>query len=153
VLQYPPETRLTVETVETVELDAATAALLDRPDGEAWTRIGGVRRLEGTGLPVAWADLFVRPEYAEVAGLIGTAEEPVYRLIARRFGETIEAVDARLSACSIPAALAAPLGVAPHGPGLLIVRRYTGTGGRVFEVSASYHPADRFSYAIRFGKP
>jgi len=47
----------------------------------------------------------------------------------------------------VPDAVAEALQVPPGTPALVVVRRYTGHKKRVFEVSVSIHPQDRFTYS------
>jgi DNA-binding GntR family transcriptional regulator len=44
--------------------------------------------------------------------------------------------------------IAEELQVAPQSPSLLVVRRYVGQSRRVFEISMSQHPAERYSFSM-----
>ena len=147
LLQYPPETRLELASSAALRADRTQAALLRCRTGQQWVRVSGLRRA-GRGAPICWSDIYVVPDYAGVAELVGTEPKPVYRIIEEHFGESVTGVRVELFAGTTPAELAAPLGVKAGTPALYILRRYTGNGGRVFEVSVSVHPAGRFVYSI-----
>lgn len=149
MLQYPEHSRLVVVGTDQVRASRALARLLDCPVGMNWAVIRCVRRLKGTRVPMCWSDVYVLPEYAGIAEVIGRRRGPVYELISRRFGETIESVDIDIIARTVPEGIAEALGVEPGSPSLTVVRRYRGEGRRLFEVSVSEHPGDRYTYSLQ----
>jgi DNA-binding GntR family transcriptional regulator len=148
LLQYPPDTRLNLLETETLKVDRATARLLQCRPGVTRVRLSGVRCPDGTGEPIGWTDLYIRSEYAEVASLIGKRPGPAYSLIEDEFGEHVEQVAVEMFPSAVPEHMAGPLGVEPGTPSMTVIRRYTGRGKRIFEVSVSVHPQDRFTYSI-----
>ena len=143
------------------------ARLLDCRTGARWARISCVRWLgdEGHKGPgkaqsgarrggrpgaraIAWVDIHVLPEYAGVARLIGRRSQTVYELIGKKYGEEVTAVRVDLRAGLLEPALATALSVAPGSACLQVVRRFSGRSGRVFQVSVSEHPADRYTYSL-----
>ncbi|NQV81115.1 MAG: GntR family transcriptional regulator [Alphaproteobacteria bacterium] len=147
LLRYPPETTLQVSSSDAVKADSALAATLGCKKGEDWIRISGLRSLDGGKRPICWTDVYVIPEYARLADEIGKEPMPVYRLVEKLFGENVTEVKLDLFADGVPDAVADALKVAPGTPALVVVRRYTGHKKRVFEVSVSIHPQDRFTYS------
>ena len=75
-------------------------------------------------------------------------QKRVYELIEARFGERVEQVAVDLRAGLVPAEYAAMLQCEPGAPALKIVRRYVGANSRIFEVSVSWHPAERYTYSL-----
>lgn len=148
LLQYPPDTRLKLLETETLKVDRSTARLLQCRPGVTRVRMSGVRSPDRTGEPICWTDLYVRPEYAGVEPLIGKRPGPFYSLIEQEFGEHVEQVAVEMFPSAVPEHRAAPLGVEPGTPAMTIIRRYMGRGKRIFEVSVSVHPQDRFIYSI-----
>jgi DNA-binding GntR family transcriptional regulator len=148
LLQYPPDTRLELLETETLKVDRATARLLQCRPGVFRVRMGGPRSPDRTGEPICWTDVYVRPEYAGVGPLIGKRPGPVYSLIEQEFGEFVEQVAVEMYPSVVPENKAGALGVDPGTPAMTIIRRYTGRGKRVFEVSVSVHPRERFTYSI-----
>jgi DNA-binding GntR family transcriptional regulator len=92
-------------------------------------------------------DIYVRPEYAGIATLIGRSGGLVAELIERRYGERLAGVDVEIMARAMPAEIASALGVEAGSPSLTTVRRYLGHGRRTFQVTVSEHPGDRFTYS------
>ena len=158
LMRYPAESRLEVVAVAEIRATRKLAPLLGCPTGARWTQVSAVRRLQdadsdastggGRGRAICWTDVYVLPEFAGVARLIGRKSQPVYELIEEKFGEKVASVQVDLRAGLIPPVLATALDVSPGSASLTVVRRYTGQSKRVFEVSISEHPAERYTYSL-----
>jgi DNA-binding GntR family transcriptional regulator len=147
LLQYPGRSRLVVVETEDVQAPARLARLLGCAEGARWSRISCLRLPRGSRVPICWVDIYVRPEYAGVAPLIGRGGGLVAELIEQRYGERLAGVDVEIMARAMPAEIAAALGVEAGSPSLTAVRRYVGNGRRAFQVTVSEHPGDRFTYS------
>ena len=148
LLQYPAGTRLHLDETETLQIDRDNATLLRGELGEERVRMSGVRRVETSGTPICWSDIYLCPEYAGIAERIGGGTLPAYALVEQEFNEKIEHVSVEMFPSTVPEKLAGPLDVEPGTAAMTIIRRYTGIGDRVFEVSVSVHPENRFTYSI-----
>jgi DNA-binding GntR family transcriptional regulator len=84
----------------------------------------------------------VRERIAGYPGLIST-------LIEDFAGQRTAEIRQRITAIGVPKRLVAPLRVEPEAHALEITRSYLDAKERVFIVSRSIHPADRFSYESR----
>jgi len=107
-----------------------------------------VRRVDASGQPICWSDIYVIPEYAGILDMIGKRSGPVYSMIESDFGEKVESVSVEMFPSTVPERLEAALDVAPGTSAMTIIRRYTGQDNRLFEVSVSVHPEGRFTYSI-----
>ncbi len=149
LLRYPPHSRLQVVAVRDARATRRLAHLIGCATGTQWCQVSALRRLKGSQLPVCWVDIYVLPEYAEVAQWIGRREQLVCELIEQQFGEKLASVRVDLRAGSIVASeLASTLAVEVGTPSLTVVRRYTGQSKRMFEATVSEHPADRYTYSL-----
>ncbi len=160
LLRYPPGSWLTVASTTQIRAAGPLARRLECRPGSAWTRISCLRWLGEDGTrkgragaqpadrAIAWVDIYVLPAYAGVARLIGRRSQTVYELIGEKFGEEVTAVRVDLRAGLLEPALATALSVAPGSASLQVVRRFSGRSGRVFQVSISEHPADRYTYSL-----
>jgi DNA-binding GntR family transcriptional regulator len=149
LLRYPPESQLTVLQVEPVRATRKLARLIGCSVGSQWVKVSAVRRMRETRLPICHVDLYVLPEFAGVAELMGRKLQPVYEMIEQQFGHRVNDVRVEIRAGLVPEALAEVLEVAARSPSLQVVRRYFGEDRKVFEVSVSEHPADRYTYSIQ----
>jgi GntR family transcriptional regulator len=151
VVQYGAQTDRQVQEIASEAADEALAALLDCPQGQTWLRVSSLRSAPSTSSPpLCWTDVYVSPTFAPVVreriagypGLIST-------LIEDFAGQRTAEIRQRITAIGVPKPLAAPLRVKPGAHALEITRAYLDAKERVFIVSRSIHPADRFSYESR----
>lgn len=149
LLQYPASL-LEVRGSRYVRSSRKLAALLQCKTGERWFHVQAVRFLRKGRAPICWLDLYLVPEYSGVLPLIGKRDQPVYEMILDKYGERTSSVSVDLGVSRISAAMAEPLRVQAGEPSLRVVRRYGGTDRRVFQISVSEHPADRYNYRLQF---
>jgi DNA-binding GntR family transcriptional regulator len=125
----------------------ALAAVLGCAAGTRWLCIAGMRC--GADSIPSWTEIYVAEPYFGIRGEAVAGEAAVSDLIRRRHGVEITAIEHDVGLHPIDAGRAGPLGVAPETPGLLVVRRYYGTGREPFEIAASLCPAERARYRAR----
>ena len=165
IMQYARLTRLEPVTMETVEADPVLAAYLHCQPGQRFLHIEGRRMAAGGGqsgsqsggapsgeIAICWTDIYIADTYAGVQEYVGTWRGAIASLVEELYGEKISDIAQEIR----PEQLSDPIADALNAPrgelALRIDRRYTGQDGRVFEVSSSRHPADRFTYAMRLSR-
>lgn len=148
LLQYP-ESVLHVQGSRFLRASRKLAALLQCRSGERWFHVQAVRSHRREKSPICWLDLYLVPEYAGVLPLIGKRDQPVYEMVFEKFGEQTVSVSVDLGVSRISAAMAEPLRAKAGEPSLRVVRRYGGTDKRIFQISVSEHPADRYNYRLQ----
>ncbi|HKZ74359.1 MAG TPA: GntR family transcriptional regulator [Steroidobacteraceae bacterium] len=148
LLQYPADSGLYVASAGAVKANRKLARLLQCPSGTHWFRVSAVRRFRSSRVAINWLDLYLAPEFAAVAPLIGRRAQPVYELIEQKFGARVETVHVDIRASTITPELAGPLGAPEGSPSLRLIRRYMGSNRRVIQISVSEHPADRYTYSL-----
>jgi GntR family transcriptional regulator len=137
------ETRIKVLRRARIRRGQAESALPDHSD--EWFLIEAVRSTPTH--PLVWKQVYIDARYAKAALKVGTSNTPIYRLIERLYGEKLHTVRQEVGATPIANAIAALLAVKSGSPGLLIEREYISESGRIFEVTRSIYPADRFRYS------
>lgn len=151
--QYATDTTLVIESSETREIDAATAAQLEATAGETWLHLRGRRHAQGEAQdeaqsrPICVTELWLHPAFRSIQGVSGPMHVAVHALIEQQFGEAIVAVEQEIRAVELSTEQAQALNAEPHSPGLWICRRYRNRRGQLIELAISTHPADRFSYS------
>ena len=70
-------------------------------------------------------------------------------MIEQQFGHRVMDVRVEIRSGLVPEELAPVLDVAVGTPSLQVVRRYFGEDRKIFEVSVSEHPAERYTYSIQ----
>ena len=148
--QFGAEHVRVVRAIDEVVADLAQAQELGCPGGTRWLRISSLRMEAGKkARPLGWTDVYVEPTYAEVGALVRASPETlVSSLIESRYGRRIARIRQDIQAVLMPKELGAELGVEAGTAALKMVRRYCDSADAVFEVSVSWHPADRFMFSM-----
>ncbi|WP_049766065.1 GntR family transcriptional regulator [Rhodopseudomonas palustris] len=151
VAQYGAQTDRHVQEIATEIADSKLATLLDCAPGEAWLRVSSLRSSPiASSPPLCWTDVYVAPMFAAIVrqrvadypGLIST-------LIEDFAGHPTAEIHQTITAIGVPKRLVTALEAKQGAHALEITRRYLDAKDRVFIVSRSIHPADRFSYDSR----
>jgi GntR family transcriptional regulator len=145
--EYVKNTELKVVRRKLVRAKDALTPLPGADPGDTWRLLEAIR-YEKTGEPIAWKQVYIDARYDAVAGDVGKRTVPVYSLIEERYGVKTEKVRQEISAVAIPGEAARALKVKAGSSGLAIVRQYLGAEDRVFEVTLSIYPANRFRYSV-----
>lgn len=155
VMGYAARARLDIRARAHVTADAALAERLGCEPGSRWVHVAGLRLpAEGWGAVISICDLYIAEEFADLAESEDLTATPAYRLIARRRGIAVEAVEQDIGAITLNAAQAQALGVAAGSPGLHIRRQFFAAAGKLIEATTNIHAAaDHFVYTLRLGAP
>ena len=148
LLRYPSETYRTDISRQMIRASAEQAHLLLCSPGEEWSRVQGVRLARGSKLPFSWSDIFVRPRFAAVFDIPNPKGEPVYRQIETHFEHRIGHARVEIFAGQITNELAGPMQIEEGTPALNMIRRYSGDDGKIFLVTYTVHPANRFVFTM-----
>lgn len=146
--EYAADTRLEIAAAAVLPLSEAEAHLISVAPGRPWLRLEAVRRTRRGG-PISFTRIWIREDFAAVAPEIPGLPGPVHRLIETRFGVLVAEVVQDFAAEPLPADAARALGAAPGAPSVRLVRRYLAEGDRLLLASASWHPAESFTYTMR----
>ena len=151
VVQYGAQTDRQVQEIANEVVDEALAALLDCPPGQTWLRVSSLRCSPDTSsAPLCWTDVYVAPMFAPIVReRIGDYPGLISSLIEDFTGQRTAEIRQTITATGVPKRLVAPLKVKPGAHALDITRSYLDAKERVFIVSRSIHPAQRFSYESR----
>jgi DNA-binding GntR family transcriptional regulator len=150
LIQFAEATRMRVlEQRELIADDALAQRLGVKPGGQ-WHEATVLRILPNESVPVAAIRIYVRPEYADVLGMITAARQPVFSLIERCHGVRIAEVRQQIVAVNLRAAEARLLKARAGACALEIGRQYADAQDRVVMASLGHYPSDRFSHDTRF---
>lgn len=149
ILQYARDTRIAFERMQPTRLPKALVDEIGGAAGGEWSHFRGVRTGgSGDDRPIAVTDAYLHPALAEVAARIDAGRSTIFAQVEMLADVRIARVTQDIQAVAAPAAVAAALGVPKRSPTLRILRCYQDGTGRVFEISASHHPGDRFAYSM-----
>lgn len=149
LLQYARDTRIDFVRQADAPIPRKVAEQLPRPPAGRWAHFRGLRVSGAEDAPIALTDAYIHPDLAAEAGMIQfEGSDTIFRQLERLADLRIATVTQDIQAVPASAPLAAALGIPRRGPCLRILRCYYDTGGRLFEISVSHHPGDRFAYAM-----
>lgn len=140
-----------VQSIEKITAKGALARELGCPSGTKWLRVSSLRMDGNTkNLPIGWTDVYIDPSYEELGDTIRASPDMlISSLIESRYGRRITEIRQEIGAISATEQMASALRVTIGAPLLRIVRRYSDAADRIFEVSISVHPPERFSVLMR----
>lgn len=140
----------TVRRIKEVTADGALAAELACTPGAKLLRISSLRAdAAAGGRPIGWTDVYVDAAHAGIGDLARASPDTlISSLIETHYGRRIARIRQDIQAAAMPAAQARELGVEPGSPALRIVRRYLDADDLTFEVSITWHPAERFTFSM-----
>jgi DNA-binding GntR family transcriptional regulator len=147
LFQYAADTRLEIHQCRMAPLTPQDAAAVPAPPGEAWLHLEGLR-IGQDGAAIATAEVLIHPRFAAIASSL-PERGAIYAMIESHFGVQVAEVVQEMTAAALPAPVAAKLQRRPREVGLHFVRRYLLEDGSTMLLSRSWHPARRFTYAMR----
>ncbi len=130
------------------------------PPGPLPARLGPVaeavliRRLRlDDGVPVSYAENYLRPEHAARVSDAALARDPVTRILRDELSLPLTRIDNEVSAAVAPAAVAALLQIDALSP-VLVSENVTYAAGRTpVDVARIHYRGDRFTFAISLDIP
>ncbi len=146
ILQYAHDTEIHYQPTGKGPLPRKLADVL--PGGDAqWHSYHGVRVRPGDARPIAVTDAYVAAAVLRDRELTldGAA---IFRQMESLCQIQVANITQEIQAVPASAAVAKQLDIARRAPCLRLLRCYYDTGARLFEVSVSYHPGDRFAYSM-----
>lgn len=147
LMHYAADTRLLIHRSGMSPLSREAAAQALGEAGAMWLAVEGLR-IGQDGRPLATADILIHPHFAAIAPHL-PERGAIYRLIEQRFGVEVAEVVQEISAGAMPPPVAAALRRKPRETGMFFLRRYVLTNGQTLLLSRSWHPTERFTYAMR----
>jgi GntR family transcriptional regulator len=151
LVQFGATHQRVVKEIREVTAQGDLARELGCAEGTRWLRISSVR-LDGRAAspPIGWTDTYIDADYADLADLIRTTPQVlISSLIEKEHGRRIADIHQDVEATGLPAALANALQADAGSPALKIRRSYLDTEHKLFEVSITIHPMERFIVSMR----
>jgi DNA-binding GntR family transcriptional regulator len=120
------------------------------PAGSSWYHIGGIRKQEGSEQIIAWTDIYILPQFAQLSGEPDHSQLMVFEQIEKKFGTKIDRAEVDMYASKAIPIIAKHIKIKPGDPCLVIIRRYYDSRDQLFEITVTYHPEDRYTYSMEF---
>ena len=148
LLQYARDSQVVYAERDTSELPEAVAEQIDGDTKGEWRRFRGVRRQTNDTPPIAVTDAYFHEKLGDAVDKLDLGAGTLFSQIEQTAGVTIGRVTQDIQAIVADKKTAASLEVKEGEPVLRIVRCYLDPAGSIYEISVSYHPGDRFAYAM-----
>lgn len=147
LLQYARDTRFDFARAADGGLPLWIGEALGWTDVARWAQYRGIRTA-ADGTPIALTIAYVHQRLDGWIEALRPDGGAIFRQLEALAGIKVGRVTQDIQACAADHETAAQLAMAEGAPLLRILRSYHDASGDVFEVSASYHPGDRFAYAM-----
>ncbi|MFC4312871.1 GntR family transcriptional regulator [Steroidobacter flavus] len=148
ILQYARDTKSAFTPMGITTLPKEIAANVGAPSEERWFHFRGLRTRPGQPEPIALTDAYIHPDFQSVVDKIKPNGLAIFAQLEKLARVKMTHVTQNIKAVAVSNQVAAELGIPRKTPCLHILRCYMGANDRLFEISSSYHPADRFVYSM-----
>ena len=150
ILSYPRDTYRTNLLKEFIELSDSSSKLIGAPTGSSWYHIGGIRKQKGSVQIIAWTDIYILPQFAQLSRDPDQSELMVFEQIEKKFSVKIDRAEVDVYASSAVSEIAKRLKLKVGDPCLGITRRYYELNNLLFEVTVTHHPESRYTCSMEF---
>jgi DNA-binding GntR family transcriptional regulator len=150
ILSYPRDTYRVNLVEEFIEIDKAQGEMIGCPAGSSWYHIGGIRKRQETEEIISWSDIYILPQFASLTKDPEHTQVMVYEQIEKKYGARIERAEVDVYAAPASSEIAAKLNIKHNPACLVIIRRYFDDQDKLFEVSVTHHPENKYFYSMEF---
>ncbi len=148
ILQYARDTTISFEKMDPQLIPPKIAEQIGTEHEREWFVFHGKRRKTGRKRPIAVTVAWINPDLANAIEKIDISGATLFGQI-EEYGEvTVSRVTQDIQAIAASKHFAEDLGLEEGDPILRILRCYFDQNDRMFEISASYHPGERFAYSM-----
>ena len=148
LLQYAHEAKLKIASVERRKLSSSAAAMLGAPKATEWLVLNGARRVNNQA--IAATAIYIADAIGAKPADFKDARKAITEHIERKYGVSVAAITQTIRAEQLSEDDARALDAAPGQPALRTIRRYYDASDRLFVISDTRHPSDRFTYEMTY---
>ena len=148
LLDYPGV--LTRQILETslIKADALLAQKIQCELHQEWFRITSLRFQNHASLPLCLTTYYILPKFADVVKHPKYLTKPISELIVDMYSEVIEKARVEVYSQQLSSEESKALKAKDRTSALVVARTYTGKDKRVFQITISSHPEDRYRYSF-----
>ncbi|MEM7665570.1 MAG: GntR family transcriptional regulator [Pseudomonadota bacterium] len=148
LLQYSRDSKVTYAHLGECKLPSGIAEQIAESTKGKWSCFSGVRRHAGDTLPIAATHAYFHEMLGGAVAELDLGAGTLFSQIEQLTGVQIGKVTQDIQAIAAASDIASALEIEQGSPVLRILRCYFDPKGRIFEISVSHHPGDRFAYAM-----
>jgi DNA-binding GntR family transcriptional regulator len=150
ILSYSRDTYRENLVEEYIELDQPLSQIVGAPVGSSWYHIGGIRKRQKLEEVIAWTDIYILPQFASLTKDPEHTQVMVYEQIEKKYGARIERAEVDVYAAAASPVISKKLNIEPNASCLVIIRRYFDDQDKLFEVTVTHHPENKYKYSMEF---
>ncbi|MFN3551474.1 MAG: GntR family transcriptional regulator [Novosphingobium meiothermophilum] len=149
LLQYGRGSQITYRPLGRVDLPGLAVSHLGQTRAdEQWIGFSGLRTLPGDPRPLALTEVFFAPRLEAVCARLDLSSGTLFAQLDELAGINVGKVTQDIQAIPAGSEAARLLGLRRGSPVLRVIRCYHDLSGRLFEISVTHHPGDRFVYSM-----
>ncbi len=148
ILQYARDTSIHFERLDSQEIPVKIADQIGLAPNDKWFVFHGKRMKPGQKRPIAITIAWVNPDLADAARKIDVTAATIFGQLQEFANIEITKITQDIQAIPATKHFAGDLGIEEGDPILRILRCYFDQNDRLFEISANYHPGERFAYSM-----
>lgn len=148
LLQFTRDTQIMFEARGLGPLPRLLANYAGPAGGGEWYGFRGIRTRDDDAQPVATTDAYVIEPLRDAVKSIDLTGDALFTQLSRLGEFRIRQVSQHIQAVSASVEIAALLNIPRRASCLRILRCYSDDTGRLFEISVSHHPGERFAYTM-----
>lgn len=148
LLQYAHEAKLNITGTERCKLSPMLSAALGAPKATEWLVLRGVRRVNDQA--IATTTIYIADAIGAKAVDFKDTSKAITEHIDKKYGVSVAGINQTIRAELLNAEDALALDAAASQPALRTIRRYYDASDRVFVISDTRHPSDRFTYEMSY---
>ena len=148
IMQYARDTTISFKKLEPTAIPKDVAEQIATKTKGKWFMFQGKRLKPGRRRPIAMTEAWVTPDLADAVAQIDMDATTLFGQIEQYGNVNVARVTQDIQAIKATKNIAKDLGLEKGDAVLRILRCYFDQTDRMFEISASYHPGDRFAYSM-----
>lgn len=148
LLQYARDSKATYAPLGHGKLPKDFADHIGDDTSGEWTSFRGMRHHKGDTAPIAVTDAYFHESLGSAIDQLELESATLFGQIEKLAGISVGKVTQDIQAVAASERVAKSLEIEPGSPVLRILRCYIDTKGKLYEISVSHHPGDRFAYAM-----
>lgn len=113
-----------------------------------WFPFFGTRVKVGQSVPISYTVAWLHPDLEHVIPKIQDSDRTIFNQIEALEGLKVLRITQDIQAIVARPYISRKLGLEDGEPTLRVLRCYYDNSNRLFEISASYHPGERFTYSV-----
>lgn len=148
LLQYAHEAKLKITATEHCKFSPSVAAVLGAQKGTEWIVLKGIRRANNQA--IAATTIYIAETIGAKPADFKDTSKAITEHIDKKYGVSVAGITQTIRAEQLGDDDALALNAPASQPALRTIRRYYDASDRVFVISDTRHPSDRFTYEMSY---